>query len=127
MNMNLFETVLEIKTGKKDLPMKAVYISDKDTGRYYIYYYDVNKHAFYINDLEWTKSSKTILEQIINKAYKQEMSGFVDLLRRIQSRTMPKVICFSLQEDLWMLEIEKVKMKAVMGSRDEIIGFELAR
>lgn len=52
MKMNLFETVLEIKTAKKDLAMKAVYISDKDAGRYYIYYYDVNKHAFYINDLE---------------------------------------------------------------------------
>lgn len=50
--MNLFETVLEIKTGKKDLPMKAVYISDKEAGQYHIYYYDVNKHAFYINDLE---------------------------------------------------------------------------
>lgn len=50
--MNLFETVLEIKTGKKALPMKAVYISDKEGGRYYIYYYDLNKHAFYINNLE---------------------------------------------------------------------------
>jgi len=52
MKMNLFETVLEIKIAKKDLAMKAVYISDNEVGRYYIYYYDVNKHAFYINDLE---------------------------------------------------------------------------
>ena len=125
MNMNLFETVLEIKTAKKDLPMKAVYISDKDAGRYYIYYYDVNKHTFYINDLEWAKSSKAVLEQIINKAYKQEMSGFIDILRRIQSQTMPKVICLSLQEELWMLNIEKMKMKAIRGNREEITSFEI--
>jgi hypothetical protein len=55
------------------------------------------------------------------------MSGFIDILRRIQSQTMPKVIRLSLEEELWMLDIEKVKMKAIRGNRDEIIGFELAR
>lgn len=125
MKMNLFETVLEIKIAKKDLAMKAVYISDNEVGRYYIYYYDVNKHAFYINDLEWAKSSRAILEQIINKAYKQEMSGFIDILRRIQSQTMPKVICLSLEQELWMLEMTRVKMKAIRGNREEITSFEL--
>ena len=53
--MNLFATLLEIKTGKKNLMTKAVYIPDSiigNDGTYYIYYYDLVNHTFYINDLD---------------------------------------------------------------------------
>lgn len=111
--MNLFETLLEIKTGKKDLPMKAVYISDKNSARYFIYYYDSNKHAFYINDLDGAKSPPGIIEQVINQAYKQEMNGVIDLIKKIQSQIVPKVFCLSMYKTTGMLEIQKFKLKAV--------------
>ncbi len=111
--MNLFETLLEIKTGKKDLPIKAVYVSAKDAGRYYVYYYDRSKHAFYINDLEGKKSPPNIIEQVITLAYKQEMNDAVDLIKKIQSQMMPKLFCLSMHKATGMLEIQKLKLKAL--------------
>ena len=76
--MKLFNTLLEIKTGKKDLALKAVFIEDSLygwEGAYYIYHYDIENNTFYINDLDypWTEnriSAINIAEQIITKAYK---------------------------------------------------------
>lgn len=54
--MKLFNTLLEIKTAQKGLPLKAIFIeksSDAGVGTYFIYYYDVLNHTFYINDLNY--------------------------------------------------------------------------
>jgi hypothetical protein len=55
--MKLFNTLLEIKTSKKKLPLKAVYIENSfyiGEETYFIYYYDVLNHTFYINDLDYS-------------------------------------------------------------------------
>ena len=100
--MKLFNTLLEIKTGKKDLDTKAIFIEDAIylwEWAYYIYHYSMITNTFYINDLDypWTENRTNainIIEEIITKAYKQEMNSFVDVLKKVQSTKKPKVICF---------------------------------
>jgi len=82
-------------------------------GKYIIYYYDSIKHAFYINDLEESKSSHSTLEIIINKAYRQEMNSFVDLLKQIQIQRTPQFFRIAMKDDGKAIEIETVKVKVV--------------
>ena len=89
--MNIFEKLLEIKIAKKDLLIKAVYVSNFIKNKqwvYFIYYYDIFTHTFYINDIdklysETRTSAINIIEHIVNKAYKQEINSFTPLLQKI--------------------------------------------
>jgi len=50
--MNIFEKLLEIKTGKKNLDIKAIYIDKLNSEKflsYSSYYYDKKTHTFFIN------------------------------------------------------------------------------
>ena len=54
--MKLFNTLLEIKTGKKDLPLRAISIENSlypNKESYFIYYYDILTNSYYINDLDY--------------------------------------------------------------------------
>lgn len=117
--MNLFDTLLEIKTGQKELTHKAVYIEnsiDWDKWAYFIYYYDLVNNAFYINDLDsdWTKnrtSAKKLIEEIISKAYKQEINSYWDIIRKILQHKKPKVFCFYHQNNNRLIVIDKINLK----------------
>jgi len=129
--MKLFNTLLEIKTGKKDLALKAVFIEDSLygwEGAYYIYHYDIENNTFYINDLDypWTEnriSAINIAEQIITKAYKQEMNSFFDIFKKVQITKKPKVFCLYKQKT-GLLAIDKINLKTIKWKKWVILGFK---
>lgn len=129
--MKLFNTLLEIKTGKKGLPLKAVFIKNSFfwwEGAYFIYYYDMINNTFYINDLNypWTEnrtSAINIIEQIITKAYKQEMNSFIDILKKVYITKKPKVYCFYKQRT-GLIIIDKINFKAIRWKKWVILEFK---
>ena len=129
--MKLFNTLLEIKTGKKDLPLRAIFIENAIywwTWAYFIYHYDTLNNIFYINDLDypWTEnrtSAINIIEHIINKAYKQEMNSLNDILKIIQINIKPKIYCFYRQTS-WLIIMDKINLKTIRWKRWDILGFK---
>lgn len=97
--MNTFEQILEIKTNKKHPTIRAVYIDKTITGTkgtYYIYYYDMQRNTFYINDLdnlsgESRTSATNIIEHIITKAHYQELYALCNYTNLTLKHKKPKV------------------------------------
>ena len=129
--MKLFNTLLEIKTSKKDLPMKAVFIENSlypTEWAYFIYYYDLVNHTFYINDLYylWTKyrtSAINIIENIITKAYKQEINSLAPHLAKSLIIKKPKVYNFYKTKD-WLIIIDKINLQAIRWKEGDIFWFK---
>ena len=130
--MSLFEKILEIKTWRNDLVMKAVYVQNTNaTGRwsYFIYHYDLLNHAFYINDLDspcdnWRASAINIIEHIVNAAYRQEMNALNVIVRKIQTSKKPNIICIYKQGMTWNVVIDKVSLEEVKWRDESIISFK---
>lgn len=128
--MKLFNTLLKIQTGKKDLPLRAVFIEDCfywEEWAYFIYHYDTLNNIFYINDLDyqWTEkrtSAINIIEHIITKAYKQEMDSLSDIMRIIQVNNKPKIYCFYSQK-YGFITIDKINLKTIRWKQWNILGF----
>jgi len=129
--MKLFDTLLEIQTGKKDLKKSAIFIENPlywKEWAYFIYHYDTLNNVFYINDLNypWTEhrtSAINIIEQIITKAYKQEMNSLNDIMRIIQKNNKPEIYCFYRQTS-WLIIMDKINLKTIRWKNKEIIGFK---
>ena len=130
--MSLFEKILEIKTWRNDLVMKAVYVQNANaTGRwsYFIYHYDLLNHTFYINDLDspcdnWRTSAINIIEHIVNAAYRQEMNALNVIVRKIQTSKKPNIICIYKQGMTWNVIIDKVSLEEVKWRDESIISFK---
>lgn len=121
--MNTFETLLEIKTGKKNISLKAISLK-KDESNYFVYFYDKEKHSLYINWID-IKTNVSMLEQIINKAYKQEnskkdLATFHDIIDQVSMNKKPKVFYFHKWEDKQFIYIDKINLKAVRNSKLQI-------
>ncbi len=129
---NLFEALLQIKTGKQEHVVKAVYIPNSVVwweGTYYLYFYDMVNNTFYINDLDypWTQnraSAINIIEQIINRAYKLEMNSFIDIIKKIQITKNPNVYYFYRQKQTRVIIIDKVNLEAKRDRTWQIIWFK---
>lgn len=114
--MSLFESLLEIKTGKKNQVIKAVYIKNSVLwwkGTYFLYYYDMVNNTFYINDLDYIwvtdrTSAINIIEHIVNKAYKLEMNSFIDIIKKVQITKNPDVHYFYRQKQTKIIIMDKV-------------------
>lgn len=133
-NTNIFGNLLEIKTGKTNLIMKAVYVANSTINwewTYFVYYYDFLNHTFYINDLDniWNfrKSAINIMEHIVNEAYKQEMNSLNPIARKIQTSKTPNIIsiCKELKTDNVILD--KITLESVKNEMWEIISFKNPR
>jgi len=128
--MNLFEKLLEIKTWRTDLPIKAVFIENSakhSKGSYFIYYYDSLKHTFYINDLDnntQRASAINLIENIITKAYKQEKDFFIDVVKKNQTKIKPKVFSIYQQKITNEVIIDKVELKLVIDYKSNIVKFK---
>ena len=130
--MSLFEKILEIKTWRNDLVMKAVYVQNTNaTGQwsYFIYHYDLLNHTFYINDLDspcdnWRASAINIIEHIVNAAYRQEMNALNVILQKIQTSKKPNIICIYKQRMTWSVIIDKILLEEVKWRGDSIISFK---
>jgi len=129
--MELFNILLEIKIGKKDLPLKAVFIENsiyEKEWRYFIYYYDMLNHTFYINDLDylWAENRTraiNIIELIITKTFKQELNLLPTYITQTQIIKKPKVFCI-YREDTWLILIDRINLKAVRWEDWHIIKFK---
>lgn len=109
--LNTFETLLEIKTAKKNLSLKAIYIkhpSKKLKWTFYIYYFDKISHSLHINWINKKTISESSLEEIINRVFKKEEN----------KNKKPSVFYFSMQDDI--VYIDRVKLKAQTNKKWEI-------
>lgn len=116
--MNTFETLLEIKTARKNLSFKAIYIKNstkKLKWSFYIYYYNKGSHSFYINGLDKKTISENTLEEIINRAFKKEE----------KRNKKPLVFYFSRQDDI--VYIDKVELKTIRDSSWELEKLKISK
>lgn len=129
--MKLFNTLLEIQTGKKDFKKSAIFIENELAWwewAYFIYHYDTINNIFYINDLNypWTKnrtSAINVIEHIVTKAYKQEMNSLSDIMRIIQINNKPKIYCFYKQKS-GLIVMDKINLKVIRWKQWNIVGFK---
>ena len=133
--MSLFETLLEIKTSRKNNVIKAVYIKNSVAwwkGTYYLYYYDMVHNTFYIDDLDYVgvidrASAINIIEHILNRAYKLEMNSFIDIIKKIQVTKNPNVYYFYRQKHTRVIIIDKVVLIPVRDRAWVITSFRSPR
>ena len=76
------------------------------------------KNTFYVNDLDYVGVQKrtsaiNIIEQIINRAYKQEMNAFIDIIKQIQCTKNPSVFYFYRQKITNLVIIDKVQLTPI--------------
>jgi hypothetical protein len=129
---NLFEALLKIKTSKKNHLIKAVFVPNSTVWgewTYYLYYYDMVHNTFYVNDLDyvWVEdraSAINIIEQIINRAYKQEMDAFIDIIKQVQCTKNPSVFYFYRQKITNIVIIDKVQLTPIRDRNWKIKGFK---
>lgn len=129
--MKLFNTLLEIKTGKKNLPLKAIFIENAfiwNKWSYFIYHYEINNNTFYINDLEYPWSENridaiSIIEHIATKAYRQEINSYWWMIKKVLQYDKPKIYCFYRQSS-WLLIMDKMNLKVVRWKKWNILRFK---
>ena len=110
--MNTFKKILEIKTAKKNLFFKAIYIkhkSEKLKWTFYIYYYHKESHCFYINWINKKTISEKNLNEIINRTFKKEE----------KRDKKPSFFYFSLDDET--VYIHRIKLKAFVNSTWDIV------
>lgn len=130
--MSLFENLLEIKTGRKNNVIKAVYIPNSVMwwdGTYYLYYYDMVNNTFYVNDLDyiWVNdraSAINIIEHIINRAYKLEMNSFLDIIKKVQPMQTPSVYYMYRQKQTRVIIIDRVRLVSIKDKDWIIVWFK---
>jgi len=105
--MNIFKTFLEIKTGQKDLEINSVFISNSkysNKWNYFEYYYDRDRHSFFINDTCNDTKPLKYIKEIVGKAYLKELCPLFVCSRDKK----PNVFNISLDEKAWMLVVSKL-------------------
>lgn len=125
--MNIFEKLLEIKTGKRDLDIKAIYVDKLNSEKflsYSSYYYDKKTHTFFINWLENSNiKSRKILEEIINKAYNMELNNWniVDILKVKK----PYLYLFYYSKDNELVIIDNINLKTIRNRELKIVKLKV--
>jgi len=110
--MNLFKTFLEIKTGKTDLELNSVFVTNSkhsNKWEYFEYYYDGDKHSFYINDIGSKVKVLKYIKEIVGKAYVKELCPLFVSSRDIN----PNIFQVSLEQKAWMLVVSKLYIDIV--------------
>lgn len=127
--MNIFEKLLEIKTWKNDLKIKAIYIEKLDSKKvlsYTDYYYDELSNVFYIN---WLNSYKIkvrkILEEVINKSYNQELNHSDDKINSISKTKKPKVFLVYYSNNQQFIVIDKIELRVIRNKKLEILKLKV--
>ena len=128
--MKLFNSVIKIMTDKEDILPKAVYLENLiwTQWTYYIYYYDIDNHSIYINDLNyiWTKdrtSVTNIVEHIATKIYKQEIKHS-SKIKEIHKNDKPKIFNIYINATQNLI-IDKVDLWVLRDDNWEITSFRI--
>lgn len=127
--MNIFEKLLEIKTGKSNLSIKLIYINKLDNEKvlsYSSYYYDSSNNTFYINWLD-NKNIKVRknLERTINESYKQETKELENSLTPISKIKKPKVYLFLYSDNEEFVVINEINIKPIRSRKWEILKLKV--
>lgn len=64
------------------------------------------------------------IEQIMTKAYLQEIRSYGDIVKKILQKKKPKVIYFYMYKDKKTIFMDRVKLKSVLNRKSEIIRFK---
>ncbi len=64
-----------------------------------------------------------IIENIVTKAYHQEMSSFVPVLQKLQMRKKPRVFLMYIQYMSKELVIDEVELRVIKGFEGSIVRF----
>jgi len=133
--MNIFEKIVQFKTEKKNLNIKAVYVENSTWNgewTYFVYCYDLVHHTFYINDLDkcinqYRTSVTNIIENIVNNAYTKEMNSITPFLKEIL--TSKKPIVYYIHKHPLTKEIitDKIVLQAVENEHWKIKKFKNPR
>lgn len=123
--------MLKIKTGKKSHLLKAVYIDNSTAnwrGSYFIYYYDLLNHTFYIDDLPWIgteyrTSAINIIERIATKIFYQEMNNLWDAVKKLQRKKEPQFYYFYKQKCTGLYIMDTVEFKILKDKKGNIVRF----
>ena len=111
---------------------KAVYVPNAvmwAKWTYFIYYYDLIHHTFYINDIEWPCIDERVsvingIETIVTKMYLQEIHSYGDIVKQILRQKLPKIIYFYQKKNTKYINIDSVKLKPVFNRNMEIVRFK---
>lgn len=130
--MNYFENIVQLKTGRDNLIIKAVYVPNtlmSTDWAYYLYYYDLLKNTFYINDIDklWNEhraSAINMIEHIVNEAYKLEMNSLLDFMRKVQIENFPNVKFVYNQKYSDVIIIDNVTLTPIKDREWVIRGFK---
>lgn len=65
-----------------------------------------------------------IIENIVTKAYHQEMNSFAPILQKLQMRKIPKVFLMYIQTKTNEVIIDEIKLNSIRKLDETIIGFK---
>lgn len=129
--MKPFDIIIKIKAGNRNLSPKAIYIEKpskkwKSMWQFFPYYYDEQKHTFYINGFNKSLSkNKNLIWNVVNRAFKREQKDlridtFSDIIKSMQSNKKPKVFYFHTSKDYKYICINQVNLSAIRNFDLEI-------
>lgn len=129
--MSVFENLLKIKTWKKSHLLKAVFIPHSLSSwewTYFIYYYDISTHSFYINDLDkaWIQdrtSAINLIEHIATKIFYQETNAFGEIVKKILRKKLPNFITFYKQKSTGLIILDRVDLETYKKRDWTIVKF----
>lgn len=122
--MNIFEKLLEIKTGNINISVSSIYIKSLDTE--INYHYNKINHEIYINWLESNSLKiRKILEDTINKSYNQEKEKSKDILNSISKTKKPKVFLVYYSDNQDLVIIDSINIKPIRNKNLEILKLKV--
>lgn len=130
--MKPFDTILEIKTGKRNLSQKAIFLKNKSKKwkvmwQFFPYYYDEQRHTFYINGFNKSLvKNKKLIGEVVNEAFKREqkqikIDTFTDIIKAMQRNKKPKVFYFHTSKDDNYICINQINLTAIRNFDLEIL------
>lgn len=132
--MNIFEKLLEIRTGKTSLEIKYIFLDKEKTSCKVSYYYDTTSHTLYINWLKLENiNQRKVLENVINKLYNQELNELYnqelneseDTIYSISKTKKPKAFLVYYSDNRKYIIIDKIELRAIRNKKMKILKLKV--
>jgi len=124
--MNIFEKLLEIRTGKTSLEIKSIFLNKGRTSSKVLYYYDTSRHTLYINWLKLENiNQRKVLEDVINKSYNQELNESEDTIYSISKTKKPKAFLVYYSDNHKYIVIDKIELRAIRNKKMKILKLKV--
>lgn len=124
--MNIFEKLLEIRTGRISLEIKYIFLDKEKTSCKVSYYYDTSSHTLYINWLKLENiNQRKVLEDVINKSYNQELNESEDTIYSISKTKKPKAFLVYYSDNHKYIVIDKIELRAIRNKKMKILKLKV--